>query len=506
MKQSAARQTDSQSKRDEIIRLLSDRKWRLNNLYYIQDTTGKKVKFKFNWAQEDFYHKIWYFNAILKARQLGFSTFIDIYFLDAVLFNPDKKALIIAQGKKEATDLFVNKVKFAYDNLPEQIKQMVKAEQDSTMSMRFSNGSSIEVGVSGRSGTFQYLHVSEYGKIAVKYPEKAREIKTGALNTVHAGQQIFIESTAEGQEGEFYELCKRAQTLQEMGTKLTPLDPKFHFYPWYKNASYVLSDTVPVLPDLLKYFAKLESLGIELTREQKSWYAKKSESMGDDMKREFPSTPEESFEQSVEGTYFNKEIAYLRKEGRVGLVPWNKHKPVFTWWDLGFNDDTTITFTQENGAGHDVIDYYENSLEGLTHYINYLQSLPYTYKEHVWPHDGVNTDWSTGEKRNVTAAKLGLKPIRIVERSKDLRDDHEAVRAILLRCRFDATKCDRLIKHLSAYKKEWNDKLGVWRDHPAHDAASHGVSSFRTFAVGYRERPKEETLYGSQREESWEDF
>lgn len=500
----AERPKPSLNKREELIRLLSDRWWRICNLYYIQDVTGKRIKFKPNWSQADFYRKIWYFNAILKARQLGFSTFIDIYILDAVLFNKDKKALIVAQGKKEAQDLFVNKVKYAYDNLPDQIKAMVRAEQDSTTSMRFSNGSSIEVGVSGRSGTFQYLHVSEYGKIAAKYPEKAREIKTGALNTVHVGQQIFIESTAEGQEGEFYELCQRAQALQDMGGELTPLDPRFHFYPWYKNDNYTLDFNVPIMPDMAKYFDELEGLGIELTAGQKAWYAKKTESMGDDMKREFPSTPKESFEQSIEGAYFNKEMSDARKQGRITTVPHDPHKPVYTFWDIGYNDDNTITFIQEDGTGYNIIDYYENSLEGLPHYVNYLRSLPYNYAEHDWPHDGVNTEWGTGEKRNVTAAKLGLKPIRLIERSKDLRDDHEAVRRILPKCRFDAIKCDKLIKHLCAYKKEWNDKLGVWRDNPRHDEASHGTSSFRTFAVGFK--PKRKDDYRGKPAQNWDEF
>lgn len=49
-----------------------------------------------------------------------------------------------------------------------------------------------------RSGTLNYLHISEYGKICAKFPDKAREIRTGALNTIQAGQIAWIESTAEG--------------------------------------------------------------------------------------------------------------------------------------------------------------------------------------------------------------------------------------------------------------------------------------------------------------------
>ena len=84
-----------------------------------------------------------------------------------------------------------------------------------------SNNSSIRVGTSLRSGTLQYLHISEYGKLCAQFADKAREVRTGALNTFQAGQVVFIESTAEGKEGHFFEMCETAQAKQRMGTHLT---------------------------------------------------------------------------------------------------------------------------------------------------------------------------------------------------------------------------------------------------------------------------------------------
>src|SRR5215207_10590786 len=71
--------------------------------------------------------------------------------------------------------------------------------------------------------TLQYLHVSEFGKICAQAPEKAREIVTGALNTVEAGQFVVIESTAEGQEGAFYEMTQRARprAAQQAGVHIS---------------------------------------------------------------------------------------------------------------------------------------------------------------------------------------------------------------------------------------------------------------------------------------------
>lgn len=75
---------------------MKDWKWRIENLYYIVDKNGKKVKFKPNWAQRRVLDSFWFFNIILKARQLGITTFFCIVYLDQVLFKANKTAGIIA--------------------------------------------------------------------------------------------------------------------------------------------------------------------------------------------------------------------------------------------------------------------------------------------------------------------------------------------------------------------------------------------------------------------------
>ena len=78
-----ARHADFQTALD----LFSDWRWRLNNLYYIVDKEGNRVQFKMNWAQEQLFDGMHYLNVILKARQLGFTTFIQLFMLDACVFN-----------------------------------------------------------------------------------------------------------------------------------------------------------------------------------------------------------------------------------------------------------------------------------------------------------------------------------------------------------------------------------------------------------------------------------
>jgi hypothetical protein len=67
---------------DALVDQWSDRRWRLNNLYYIQDKLGEVVLFKLNEAQNTLLDDLHFLNIILKARQMGFSTFILILALD----------------------------------------------------------------------------------------------------------------------------------------------------------------------------------------------------------------------------------------------------------------------------------------------------------------------------------------------------------------------------------------------------------------------------------------
>lgn len=479
---------------DEVKKLLSDRDWRINNLYYIKDAKGKKVKFKLNDAQKDLYEHMHSFNVILKARQLGFTTFCMIYFLDACLFNRNHSAGVIAHTRDISEDLFKNKIKFAYDNLPDWLKSVCSATSDSARQLVFSNGSSITVGTSLRSGTFQKLLVSEYGKISARYPEKAVEIKTGAFNTVHAGQEIFVESTAEGASGEFYDLCNRALRLEQMGAELTDLDPKLFFYAWHKCPEYKLSAEVSITAPMEEYFDKI---GVNLTAGQRAWYVKKAEQQGEQMKREFPSTPEEAFEQSMEGSIYNQQMAMVRKNGQITRIPYEHSKPVYTFWDLGRGSDyMSIWFFQQVGNDYRFIDYHESNGEGYGYYAKLLQAKGYVYAEHVLPHDGgTNTIGTVLSTTKEQLENLGIRPCRVVPRTNDLwADIIGPCRNIMPRCFFDEIRCSQGIKHLDNYRRKWDEKTGMWMDKPLHDESSHCADAFRTFAMGYMGRHSE--LYG----------
>ena len=209
----------------------SDRRWRLNNLYWIKDAHGRRVKFAMNWAQAALFDDLHSLNLVLKARQLGMTTFIQLLILDACLFTSNITAGTLAHTLHDAEVIFKEKVRYPYQQLPLALRRAIPAVGDSARELAFANGSSLRVGTSLRSGTFQYLHVSEHGKICARYPDKAAEIRAGALNTVHPGQTIFIESTAEGRDGDFFEFCTNARNRAAEGAVLTALDFRFHFFP-----------------------------------------------------------------------------------------------------------------------------------------------------------------------------------------------------------------------------------------------------------------------------------
>ena len=469
----------------------ANQKWRLNNLYKIKDKEGKVVQFVMNEQQEDLFDNHWYMNVILKARQLGFSTFIDIYILDTCLFNDNIDAGIIAHHLDDAKTIFDDKIKFPYDNLPEWMRDQKEATTDRANEIAFSNGSRIRVSTSFRSGTLQILHVSEYGKIAAKFPDKAKEIKTGAFESVAAGQKIFVESTAEGREGEFYDLCVRSQARNKSNKKLSKLDFKFHFYPWWKNEKYKLDPSgVIITQEYTKYFDELEERGIKLDDGQKAWWAKKYETLGVDIWKEHPSYPEEAFKASIDGAYYGTVMTSLRQKDRIGNIPWEQSFPVHTAWDLGMNDSMTIVFFQSIVKEIRIIDFFQAQDRGIPYYAKVLQEKPYSYGNHYMPHDIRVRDLSTDQERRIDVArKNGIKPIIEVAKPRntaDLLDQIDMTRKFLGMAWIDEGNCDHLIKALEAYSKEWDEKLGTFKPNPKHNWASHPSDAARTAAVGFK--------------------
>lgn len=481
----------------EMARKLADPLWRLNNLYKIKDKSGKVVTFKMNWAQERLYKEMWYFNTILKARQLGFTTFIQIFILDRCLFEDNTQAAVIAHNLDDAIAFFYDKIKFAYDELPEEVRSWRPYTARSAREMIFSNGSRIRVGTSARSGTIHYLHVSEFGKICAKYPANAKEIVNGSIPAVPMGGFLFIESTAEGNKGYFHDISRRAEKLTkavEAGNALmTKRDFKFHFFPWYENPEYAIDEPNIRLSDETRdYFDQFEAEnGVTIDRPHRLFYEKEAERLQEDIKQEYPGTPDEAFEKLLKGAIFAVQIKKARAENRFTHLPMVPGVRVNTFWDLGRNDIQSIWFHQRVDAWDHFIKYYEHRLVDMTHYLGVLEEFQHDYQwiygTHYLPHDGRTKSVIAldGSAKDIME-KAGYRNVVLVERPTIKRHSIDAARKAFPRCRFDVENCEAGIEALENYQWIWDEDHSTFRKEPLHNWACNGADAFQQFALGYQ--------------------
>ena len=186
-----------------------------------------------------------------------------------------------------------------------------------------------------------------------------------------------------------------------------------------------------------------------------------------------------SFQAAITGSYYGKIIDGLEKGGKVSEVPYDDNLGVETWWDLGLKDSTAIWFVQKHRDELRVIDYYENSGEGLDFYADILDSKPYKYDRHIAPHDiKVRELGAFGKSRLESALELGIS--FDVAPKLSIEDGIEIVRKSLATCIFDKNKCYKGVEALKAYQKKWDEKNQCFKNRPTHNYASHPSDAFRT--------------------------
>lgn len=188
-----------------------------------------------------------------------------------------------------------------------------------------------------------------------------------------------------------------------------------------------------------------------------------------------------SFDASVKGAYYAEQIAKARAENRVKPVPYNPNLLVYTVWDLGISDSTAIGFYQKDDSKIYMIDYYENSGQGLNHYINVLKQKNYTYGAHYAPHDIEVREFTSGRSRLEIARELGIN-FQIVP-NLAIADGINAGRAVFNRLYLDADKTTEFVDKISRYHKKFDDKKGIFLDRPEHDDTSHAGDVHRYMSL-----------------------
>jgi phage terminase large subunit len=343
-----------------------------------------------------------------------------------------------AQGRKALFDSIMNDGKRFLDFIP---KQVIAAVNSQEMKIKFVNGSLLQIVGSDNYDSLmgtnpQGVVFSEY---ALQDPRAFQFIRP--ILAANDGWALFI-TTPRGK-NHAYELFQIAQNSENwFATKLT-LDDTHHI-PYSEiekeRAEGIMSE------DLI----------------QQEYFC--------------------SFEMGVEGAYYAKYLDKMRIEGRVSLVPWEPGFKVHTAWDIGVRDATSIIFFQTTGSIVRIIDCYENSKEGLEHYVKVLQEKPYVYGRHIAPHDIQVREWGTGVTRLEKARQLGID--FVISADVSIVDGIEAVRSKLGGVIYiDSQKCVNLIKALENYRQEYDVKNKIYKSNPLHNWSSHYADSMRYLCI-----------------------
>lgn len=208
-----------------------------------------------------------------------------------------------------------------------------------------------------------------------------------------------------------------------------------------------------------------------------------------------------SFTSPIQGAFYGNQMRWLAKNNRFSDdLSVDPKLEVHTAWDLGVDDSTAIWFYQQYGTEIRIVDFYENSGEGLTHYVRYCKQWSVdnnaTYGKHYGPFDLAVRELSSGDSRLEIARRMGLR-FTVVKKHL-VEDGIENTRQFLPRCWFNSKKCHSGINALKCYTKDYDPVRNIFKPKPLHNWASHASDAFRYLAWGFRDE-KKRSEYADQR-------
>jgi phage terminase large subunit len=204
-----------------------------------------------------------------------------------------------------------------------------------------------------------------------------------------------------------------------------------------------------------------------------------------------------------ETKYFAVAINKVYETERIISGLYLPNKNVYAFFDIGVNDCTAITLAQFESRGSKlwpvVIGYIENNNRDLRFYVNEIRMFCARYnlifKAHFIPHDGKNRSFNDGLKNTVDYLNEMGEIGYFVNRPSSHKTAIESIRQKLFMTSFNKENTQRLIDCLSNYEKEFDEKLGRFKDSPVHDWSSHGVKSYQTLVLAMEAELIVETTY-----------
>lgn len=184
-----------------------------------------------------------------------------------------------------------------------------------------------------------------------------------------------------------------------------------------------------------------------------------------------------SFDAAILGAVYGAAMARAEKSGRIGKFEYDKNLPLFTAWDLGFDDATSIWWWQVAHNEIRMVDYYEANGQPISHYCEIIKNKPYKGGKHFVPHDAAHKLLAAGGRSIVQQAHaLGVKMFVVPATSQ--QNGIEAARRTIEMSWFNVDNCERGIEALKQYQFEYDDDKKCFKSKPRHDWASHGADAF----------------------------
>ena len=212
---------------------------------------------------------------------------------------------------------------------------------------------------------------------------------------------------------------------------------------------------------------------------------------------------EGAYEGASVARYFSKEVKAVHDSGRAGHYPHIRGLPVYTSWDIGVADYTSIWFWQHDGLRVYVIDFWETEGEGpqqivpdclpetlgdnaasLIRRLRIKRPRPFKYGRHFLPHDVKAREWGAGARQRVQQlAEMGVKPIHRGV-AADPADRIAASRKLFRTVHFNTANPRVAIglAHLEQYSRRYNKILDIYTGE-LHDEHSHAADAFGEFAI-----------------------
>jgi hypothetical protein len=244
---------------------------------------------------------------VLKARQLGVSTYVAARLYHKTINSPGLRTIIIGHEKRASTNLF-QLVKRFHDHLPDDLRPSIgTSNAEELLFDRIDSGYLVAVATvegAGRSATAQCLHASE----VAFWPDLPVQM-AALMQTVPDmdGTEIIIETTANGY-NDFHRLWRKAEAGE---SEFLPV-----FLPWSMASEYrvKVGDDFKMTGEEAK-LAELHGLDAE----QIAWRRAKISQLGSEeyFAQEYPLLASEAFIASQFDSFIPAELVLKARKEKI---------------------------------------------------------------------------------------------------------------------------------------------------------------------------------------------